>query len=40
MTWFRKMEREGVEINWFDTQEYRDVKSFVAEKLGNYASLS
>lgn len=40
MTWFRKMEREGVEINWFDAMDYIKVKSFVAEKLGNNAIIS
>lgn len=40
MTWFRKMEREGVEINWFDAMDYTKVKNFVALKLGNNATLS
>ena len=40
MTWFRKMEREGVEINWFDAMDYTKVKNFVAGKLGNNAILS
>ena len=40
MTWFRKMEREGVKINWFDAMDYTKVKNFVAKKLGNNAILS
>ena len=40
MTWFRKMEREGVEINWFDAIEYSKVKDFIAGKLRNNANLS
>lgn len=40
MTWFRKMEREGVEINWFDTVDYIKTKNFVEEKLGNNVILS
>ena len=33
MTWFRKMEREGVEINWFSSDNYSLIKKFVADKL-------
>ncbi len=40
MTWFRKMEREGVRINWFDAMDSTKVKNFVAGKLGNNAILS
>ena len=40
MTWLRKMEREGVEINWFETMDYTKVKNFVTGKLGNNAVLS
>jgi len=40
MTWFRKMEKEGVEINWFDAIDYTKVKDFVAGKLSNNAILS
>ena len=29
MTWFRKMEREGVEINWFSPDNYSAIKNFV-----------
>jgi len=36
MTWFRKMEREGVNINWFDSNDYNRIltlieKNFVAD---------
>ncbi len=36
MTWFRKMEREGVNINWFDGNDYNRIltlieKNFVAD---------
>ncbi len=40
MTWFRKMEKEGVEINWFEAMDYTKVKNFVTGKLGNNAILS
>jgi tRNA dimethylallyltransferase len=40
MTWFRKMEREGVEIDWFEAMDYTKVKNFVTGKLGNNAILS
>ena len=40
MTWFRKMEREGVEINWFDAMDYVEIRNHVAVKLGNNAVLS
>jgi len=40
MTWFRKMEREGVEINWFNAMDYVEIRNHVAEKLGNNAILS
>ena len=40
MTWLRKMEREGVEINWFEAMDYTKVKNFVTGKLGNNAILS
>ena len=35
MTWFRKMEREGVEINWFHPDQYDDIENFVISKLNN-----
>ena len=34
MTWFRKMEREGVEINWFSPDNYIEIKKFVNGRLG------
>jgi len=40
MTWFRKIEREGVEIDWFDAMDYTKVKNFVAGKLDNNVILS
>ena len=33
MTWFRKMEREGVLINWFQSNSYPQIKDFVENKL-------
>jgi len=33
MTWFRKMEREGVNINWFDGKDYNAVLSFIKERM-------
>lgn len=33
MTWFRKMEREGVKINWFHPEQYDEIKKFVLSKL-------
>jgi len=33
MTWFRKMEREGVNINWFDGKDYDAVLSFIKERI-------
>lgn len=35
MTWFRKMEREGVEINWFHPDHYDQIQNFVVSKLTN-----
>lgn len=35
MTWFRKMEREGVIINWFPPDSYSDIKVFVNSRLKN-----
>jgi len=39
MTWFRKMEREGVEINWFPP-DYTAIKNFVSSHLSNAKSIS
>jgi len=33
MTWFRKMEREGVQINWFIPNDYPAIKEFVKNHL-------
>jgi len=40
MTWFRKMEREGVEINWFSPDNYMEIKNFVAIKLNEPKKIS
>jgi tRNA dimethylallyltransferase len=29
-TWFRKMEREGVIINWFDGKDYKKILTFMS----------
>jgi tRNA dimethylallyltransferase len=33
MTWFRKMEREGVQIDWFPPDSYSLIKSFLKKQL-------
>ena len=33
MTWFRKIEREGVQINWFTPNDYPAIKNFVKTQL-------
>jgi len=40
MTWFRKMEREGVIINWFYPDNYLAIKNFVNAKLNESESIS
>ncbi|MCW9065748.1 MAG: tRNA (adenosine(37)-N6)-dimethylallyltransferase MiaA [Ignavibacteriaceae bacterium] len=40
MTWFRKMEREGVVINWFPPDSYPEIRDFVNNQLRNAESLS
>jgi len=40
MTWFRKMEKEGVTINWFPPGNYSEIKNFVKEKLGDAKNYS
>jgi tRNA dimethylallyltransferase len=35
MTWFRKMEKEDVEINWFHPDQYDELENFVISKLNN-----
>jgi tRNA dimethylallyltransferase len=39
MTWFRKMEKEGVKINWFPP-DYTAIKNFVNSQLNNANSIS
>jgi tRNA dimethylallyltransferase len=29
MTWFRKMEKEGIKINWFESNDFNNVKSLI-----------
>ena len=33
MTWFRKMEREGVEINWFDGGDFEVILKFIEKRI-------
>jgi len=33
MTWFRKMEKEGVVINWFPPDSYPEIRNFVNSQL-------
>lgn len=40
MTWFRKMEREGVGINWFSPDNYSAIKNFVTTRLNESKRLS
>ena len=35
MTWFRKMEREGVNINWFDSNDLEVILKFIEKHLEN-----
>ena len=35
MTWFRKMEREGVKINWFSPEDYQGIEKFVKYSISN-----
>jgi len=35
MTWFRKMEREGVVINWFHPENYPEIRSYVASRFSD-----
>lgn len=39
MTWFRKMEKEGVKINWFPP-DYLAIKDFINSQLNNAKSVS
>jgi tRNA dimethylallyltransferase len=40
MTWFRKMEREGVKINWFSPDNYLAIKNFVTTRLNDSQNIS
>jgi tRNA dimethylallyltransferase len=40
MTWFRKMEREGVIITWFDGSDYNQILNFIRVKLENNGTYS
>ena len=40
MTWFRKMEREGVEINWFSPDNYMAIIKFATSNLNESKDLS
>jgi len=40
MTWFRKMEREGVTISWFDGKDYDAVLRFIRERMEKNAKPS
>lgn len=33
MTFFRKMEKEGIEINWFDNNNFNEIKDFISERI-------
>jgi tRNA dimethylallyltransferase len=33
LTWFRKMEKEGVKINWFSGKNYDEILSFIGAEL-------
>ena len=35
LTWFRKMEKEGIDINWFSGNNYDEILCFVSEELKN-----
>jgi tRNA dimethylallyltransferase len=36
MTWFRKMEKEGVKINWFESDTYDQIIDFVKDEMRNF----
>jgi len=40
MTWFRKMEREGIKINWFSADNYQLINNFVTKKLNESKNIS
>jgi len=35
MTWFRKMEREGIDINWIESADYSAAEKIILEKYFN-----
>lgn len=35
MTWFRKMEREGIEINWIEGADYNQAEKIITDKYSN-----
>jgi tRNA dimethylallyltransferase len=39
-TWFRKMEKEGIVVNWFPPDSYPEIRKFVNNQLSNEESLS
>lgn len=34
MTWYRKMERDGIKINWFESGDFEGIKKLIKESLG------
>ena len=40
MTWFRKMEREGVNISWFDGKDYEAILNFIRKRMEKNAKPS
>ncbi|HEY6437293.1 MAG TPA: tRNA dimethylallyltransferase [Ignavibacteriaceae bacterium] len=40
MTWFRKMEREGILINWFPPHSYSEIRNFINSQMRNAQSIS
>jgi tRNA dimethylallyltransferase len=40
MTWFRKIEREGVVINWFDPEDFERILKFIEERITNETKLA
>ena len=38
MTWFRKMEKEGIKINWLKNNEISKAESLIKEFLENHES--
>jgi len=38
MTWFRKMEKEGIEIHWIEGTDFEQAKKIIEENLDTYAA--